>query len=97
MWPAAASAAGVLASIRLLGSARCHQLPRQSLKETTRAQKSRRLGAYAGLDLGCRRSIVDALVTIRVNPVGKGTARVFDPDAIVNGKRVIDVVWKEDL
>jgi hypothetical protein len=35
-------------------------------------------------------------VTITVNPVGKGTARVFDPDAIVNGRRAVDVAWKED-
>jgi hypothetical protein len=53
--------------------------------------------AFAGLDLGRQRTIVDALVTITVNPVGKGTARVFDPDAIVNGRRAVDVVWKEDL
>jgi hypothetical protein len=46
--------------------------------------------AFNGLDLGRQRTIVDALVTITVNPVGKGTARVFDPDAI-------DVAWKEDL
>jgi site-specific DNA recombinase len=46
--------------------------------------------AYASLDLGRRRTIVDALMTIKVMPVGKGTGPVFDPDAI-------DVVWKEDL
>jgi hypothetical protein len=34
--------------------------------------------------------IVDALMTITVNPVGKGTGAVFDPDAI-------GVAWKVDL
>jgi DNA invertase Pin-like site-specific DNA recombinase len=46
--------------------------------------------AFDSLDLGRQRTIVDALVTITVRPVGKGTARVWDPDAI-------DVVFKEDL
>lgn len=46
--------------------------------------------AFAGLDLGRRRTIVDALMTITVNPVGKGTGPVFNPDAI-------DVAWNEDL
>jgi hypothetical protein len=36
-------------------------------------------------------------MTITVNPVGKGTGPVFNPDAIVNGSRAVDVVWKEDL
>ncbi|MFZ0714788.1 recombinase family protein [Mycobacterium sp.] len=45
--------------------------------------------AFGGLGLGRRRTIVDALMTITVLPVGK-RARVFDPD-------YIDVVWKEDL
>lgn len=38
--------------------------------------------AFLGLDLGRRRTIVDALMTITVHPVGKGTGAVFDPDAI---------------
>jgi DNA invertase Pin-like site-specific DNA recombinase len=46
--------------------------------------------AFGSLDLGRQRTIVDALMVITVLPVGKGTARVFDPDAI-------DVVWKADL
>ena len=46
--------------------------------------------AFLGLDLGRQRTIVDALLTPTVNPVGKGSARVFDPDAIEPG-------WKEDL
>ena len=46
--------------------------------------------AWDNLDLGRQRTIVDALVTITVQPVGKGRGAVFDPDAI-------DVVWKEDL
>jgi site-specific DNA recombinase len=37
--------------------------------------------AFAGLDLGWQRTIVDALMTITVLPVGK-RARVFDPDYI---------------
>jgi DNA invertase Pin-like site-specific DNA recombinase len=37
---------------------------------------------FLGLDLGRQRTIVDALMTIRVMPVGKGTGAVFDPDAI---------------
>jgi DNA invertase Pin-like site-specific DNA recombinase len=37
--------------------------------------------AFAGLDLGRQRAIVDALMTITVKPVGKGS-RVFDPDGI---------------
>jgi DNA invertase Pin-like site-specific DNA recombinase len=45
--------------------------------------------AFLGLDLGRQRTIVDALMTITVNPVGKG-ARVFDPDSI-------DRPWKKDL
>jgi hypothetical protein len=46
--------------------------------------------AFDRLDLGRQRTIVDALMTITINTVGKGTARVFDPDAI-------DVIWKEDV
>jgi DNA invertase Pin-like site-specific DNA recombinase len=46
--------------------------------------------AFLGLDLGRQRTIVDALMTITVNPVGKGTGAVFDPDAI-------DAPWREDL
>lgn len=38
--------------------------------------------AFASLDLGRQRTIVDALMTITVNPVGKGTGAVFNPDAI---------------
>jgi site-specific DNA recombinase len=53
--------------------------------------------AFAGLDLGRRRTIVDALMVITVNPVGRSTGGVWDPDAIVNGKRAVDVVWREDL
>jgi site-specific DNA recombinase len=53
--------------------------------------------AYASLDLGRRRTIVDALMTITVNPVGKVTGPKFDPDRIVNGKRAVDVTWKKDL
>ncbi len=51
------------------------------------------------LDLGPATHIITALMTsiVIVNPVGKGTGAVFDPDAIVNGKRAVDVVWKEDL
>ena len=45
--------------------------------------------AYMGLDLGRRRTIVDALMTITINPVSRGS-KIFDPDAI-------DVTWKEDL
>jgi DNA invertase Pin-like site-specific DNA recombinase len=37
---------------------------------------------FLGLDLGRQRTIVDALMTITVRPVGKGTGAVFDPDAI---------------
>ncbi len=51
--------------------------------------------AFHGLDLGRRRTIVDALLVIRVNPVGK-RARVWDPDAIHDGRRAIDVRWKEE-
>jgi DNA invertase Pin-like site-specific DNA recombinase len=43
--------------------------------------------AFLGLDLGRQRTIVDALMTITVLPVGKATGRVFDPDNI-------DVKWK---
>lgn len=43
--------------------------------------------AFDSLDLGRRRTIVDALMTITVNPVGKGTGRVFDP-------AYIDIRWK---
>lgn len=43
--------------------------------------------AFNRLDLGRRRTIVDALMTITVNPVGKATGGVWDPDAI-------DVDWK---
>ena len=46
--------------------------------------------AFTGLDLGRRRTIVAALMTPRVNPVGKRTGPVFDADAIEPG-------WKEDL
>lgn len=42
--------------------------------------------AFEGLDLGRQRTIVDALLKVTVNPVGKG-ARVFSPDGI-------DVEWK---
>jgi DNA invertase Pin-like site-specific DNA recombinase len=52
--------------------------------------------AFDSIDLGRQRTIVDALMIITINPVGKGTP-VFDPDAVVNGKRAVDVVWKEDL
>ena len=38
--------------------------------------------AFDKLDLGRKRTIVDALMTITVNPVGRGTGPVFDPDAI---------------
>jgi DNA invertase Pin-like site-specific DNA recombinase len=51
--------------------------------------------AYLGLDLGRRRTIVDALMIITINPAKRGP--VWDPDAIVNGKRAVDVVWREDL
>ena len=50
--------------------------------------------AFDGLDLGRQRTIVDALLEITVNPVGKG-ARVFDPDSIHNGRRAIDVRWRQ--
>ena len=53
--------------------------------------------AYASLDLGRRRTIVDALMIITVNPVGRATGPKFDPDRIVNGKRAVDVTWKKDL
>ncbi|WP_066914368.1 recombinase family protein [Mycobacterium interjectum] len=43
--------------------------------------------AFDSLDLGRQRTIVDALMTITVNPVGKATGGVWDPDAI-------DVDWK---
>lgn len=46
--------------------------------------------AFTGLDLGRRRTIVDALMVIKVKPVGRKAGKVFDPDAI-------DVVFKEDL
>jgi DNA invertase Pin-like site-specific DNA recombinase len=45
--------------------------------------------AFLGLDLGRRRTIVDALMVITINPVSRGS-KVFDPNAI-------DVAWKEDL
>jgi site-specific DNA recombinase len=45
--------------------------------------------AYLGLDLGRRRTIVDALMTIAINPVSRGS-KIFDAGAI-------DVVWREDL
>jgi site-specific DNA recombinase len=38
--------------------------------------------AFAGLDLGRQRTIVNALMAIRVKPVGKGTGPVFDTSAI---------------
>jgi DNA invertase Pin-like site-specific DNA recombinase len=50
--------------------------------------------AFDSLDLGRQRTIVDALLEITVNPVGKG-ARVFDPDSIHNGRRAIDVRWRQ--
>lgn len=50
--------------------------------------------AWESLDLGRQRTVVDALMTITINTVGKGSGRVFDPDAIVDGKRAIDVQWK---
>jgi DNA invertase Pin-like site-specific DNA recombinase len=43
--------------------------------------------AFTGLDLGRQRTIVDALMTITVKPVGKRTGAVFDEDAI-------DLVWR---
>ncbi|KZS65574.1 recombinase family protein [Mycobacterium pseudokansasii] len=43
--------------------------------------------AFNGLDLGRRRTIVDALMSITVNPVGKGTGGVWNPEAI-------DVAWR---
>jgi DNA invertase Pin-like site-specific DNA recombinase len=46
--------------------------------------------AFLGLDLGRQRTILAALMAPIVKPVGKGTARVFDPDAIEPG-------WKEDV
>lgn len=46
--------------------------------------------AWDKLDLGRQRTIVSALLTITVNPVGKGgTGPVFDPDAI-------DAVWRDE-
>lgn len=42
--------------------------------------------AFNSLDLGRRRTIVDALMTIAIKPVSRGS-KVFDPDAI-------DVAWK---
>jgi DNA invertase Pin-like site-specific DNA recombinase len=45
---------------------------------------------FDDLDLGRQRAIVDALMTITIQSVGKGTARIFDPEAI-------DVVWKQEL
>lgn len=44
---------------------------------------------FRGLNLWRQRVIVDALMVIRVLPVGKGTARVFDSDAI-------DVAWRDE-
>jgi site-specific DNA recombinase len=38
--------------------------------------------AFTGLDLGRQRTIVDALMTITVNPVGRGTGPVFNSAAI---------------
>lgn len=46
--------------------------------------------AFEQLDLGRRRAIVDALITITVMPVGKCAGPVFDPTAI-------QVAWKDDL
>jgi hypothetical protein len=46
--------------------------------------------AFDNLDLGRQRTIVDALLTVSVHPVGKGCGAVFDPDAI-------HVTWREDL
>ncbi len=52
--------------------------------------------AFDNLDLGRQRTIVDALMIITVNPVGKGTGGVWDPDAMFQGRRAVDVVWRED-
>jgi hypothetical protein len=41
------------------------------------------------LHLGRQRTIIDALMTITINPVSRGS-KIFDPNAI-------DVAWKEDL
>jgi DNA invertase Pin-like site-specific DNA recombinase len=38
--------------------------------------------AFTGLDLGRRRTIVSALMTVTVKPVGKRSGAVFNPDAI---------------
>jgi site-specific DNA recombinase len=38
--------------------------------------------AFDGLDLGRRRTIVDALLSVTVNAVGRGTGGVWNPDAI---------------
>ena len=46
--------------------------------------------AFEGLSLGRQRAIVDALMVVRIRPVGKGTARVFDENAC-------KPEWKEDL
>lgn len=43
--------------------------------------------AFDGLDLGRQRTIVDALMTITVKPVGKGSGRRFDP-------AYVDLVWR---
>ncbi|SPM40551.1 hypothetical protein A4G27_05435 [Mycobacterium numidiamassiliense] len=45
--------------------------------------------AFLKLDLGRRRTIINALVTVTVNTVGKGTGAVFDHSAI-------DILPKED-
>lgn len=41
--------------------------------------------AFESLDLGRQRTIVDALMAPVILPVGRGTARVFDPEAISPG------------
>jgi site-specific DNA recombinase len=46
--------------------------------------------AFMGLDLGRQRTIIDALMTITVNPVGKGVGARFDAKAI-------DMPLREDL
>jgi hypothetical protein len=47
-------------------------------------------GAFTGLDLGRRRTIVDALMTVTVKPIGKRTGAVFDESAI-------DIVWRKPV
>ncbi|MES3664272.1 hypothetical protein [Mycobacterium intracellulare] len=43
--------------------------------------------AFDVLELGRRRTIIEALMTVTTKPVGKDTARVFHPEAA-------DVQWK---